>query len=111
MEATKARGGEQDAALQAQAVRQWRRFAAPRETVFEAWSSAEHVRQWFAPEGFTPPRVTVEMRKGGIFEVRMRGPDGTEQWARGRVVEVSRPSWIFRSRMPRVTLSLARTPR
>ena len=27
-------------------------FHAPRETVFRAWSSAEHVKRWFSPETY-----------------------------------------------------------
>ncbi len=63
---------------------------APRELVFNAWSSAEHVRRWFAPTGYTVPNANVEMRVGGAFEVLMRAPDGVEHWARGTVVEVVR---------------------
>ena len=70
-------------------VRVSRTFAAPRETVFRAWSSADHVKRWFCPTGFTVPEARVEMRVGGPFEVCMRGPDGTEHWARGTFAEVS----------------------
>ena len=71
-------------------VRVSRTLHAPREVVFKAWSSAEHVKRWFAPTGFTVPQATVEMRVGGAFEVLMRAPDGVEHWARGTFVEVSR---------------------
>ena len=41
-----------------------RSFAAPRELVFKAWSSAEHMKRWFSPgrlqraagDGRFPPR-------------------------------------------------------
>jgi len=56
--------------------------------VFKAWSSAEHVKRWFAPTGFTVPQATVEMRVGGAFEVLMRAPDGVEHWARGKFIEI-----------------------
>jgi uncharacterized protein YndB with AHSA1/START domain len=64
-------------------------FHAPRETVFRAWSSAEHVKRWFCPETFTIPDVKVDMRVGGAFDVCMRSPAGEEHWVRGRFVEVS----------------------
>jgi len=64
-------------------------FHAPRETVFEAWSSAEHVRRWFSPATYTTPDVKVEMRVGGAFEVCMRSPAGEEHWTRGAFVEVT----------------------
>jgi uncharacterized protein YndB with AHSA1/START domain len=70
-------------------VRISRTLHAPRELVFKAWSSADHVKRWFAPSGFTVPQANVHMRVGGKFEVRMRSPDGVEHWARGAFVEVS----------------------
>jgi uncharacterized protein YndB with AHSA1/START domain len=63
-------------------------FHAPRETVFKAWSSADHVKRWFSPETYTVPDAKVEMRVGGPFEVCMRSPTGEEHWVRGTFVEV-----------------------
>lgn len=63
-------------------------FHAPRRTVFQAWSSAEHVRRWFCPETYSIPEAKVEMQVGGAFEVCMRSPTGEEHWTRGRFVEV-----------------------
>lgn len=71
-----------------QPLRISRVFHAPRETVFRAWSSAEHVRNWFCPETFTVPEARVEMREGGPFEVLMRSPAGEESWIRGTFVEI-----------------------
>lgn len=59
------------------------------ETVFKAWSSADHIKRWFAPETFTVPEARVEMRVGGLFELCMRSPTGEEHWIRGRFVEVA----------------------
>jgi uncharacterized protein YndB with AHSA1/START domain len=64
-------------------------FHARRETVFKAWSSAEHVKHWFCPEPFTVPDARVEMYIGGAFDVCMRSPTGEEHWIRGRFVEVT----------------------
>jgi uncharacterized protein YndB with AHSA1/START domain len=59
------------------------------ETVFRAWSSADHIKRWFAPETFTVPEAMVEMRVGGLFELCMRSPAGEEHWLRGTFVEVT----------------------
>ena len=64
-------------------------FAAPRKTVFDAWSTAEHVKRWFAPAVYTAPDANVAMEVGGAFDVCMRAPDGTEHWTRGSFVEVT----------------------
>jgi len=61
---------------------------ARREIVFRAWSSAEHIKRWFAPEGCTVAEANVEMRVGGRFELSMRSPDGMENWLRGTFVEI-----------------------
>jgi uncharacterized protein YndB with AHSA1/START domain len=61
---------------------------APRETVFKAWSSAEHVKRWFAPETFTVQDAKIEPRVGGPFELGMRSPAGEVHWLRGTFVEI-----------------------
>ena len=66
-----------------------RTFKARRETVFNAWSTAEHVRNWFSPRTYSTPDATVDMRAGGAFDVCMCSPAGERQWVRGTFVEVT----------------------
>src|SRR5882757_4316743 len=66
-----------------------RLFHAPRETVFKAWSSADHVKRWFSPETYTVSDAKVEMHVGGPFEVCMCSPTGEEHWIRGTFMEVT----------------------
>src|SRR5579864_8018513 len=81
---------KQDATLlQPPPIRVSRIFHAPRETVFKAWSSADHVKRWFSPETYSVSDATVEMRVGGPFEICMRSPRGEEHWSRGTFVEVA----------------------
>ena len=68
-----------------------RTFPAPRAAVFEAWSTAEHMKRWFSPEGFTVPEAEVDFRPGGVCAVCMRSPDGQDFWSRGRYLEIARP--------------------
>jgi uncharacterized protein YndB with AHSA1/START domain len=68
-----------------------RTFPASRETVFAAWSRAEHVKRWFSPEGYSVPEADVDFRPGGFFIVCMRLPDGVDHWARGTFLEISPP--------------------
>lgn len=65
-------------------------FAAPRELVFKAWSTAEHVKAWFSPETYSVPDAIVDMRPGGRFDVCMRSPGGQQHWTRGSFAEVTR---------------------
>jgi uncharacterized protein YndB with AHSA1/START domain len=64
-------------------------FHAPRATVFKAWSSAEHIQRWFAPETYTVPEATVRMVVGGPFDLCMRSPAGEAHWIRGTFVEIT----------------------
>jgi len=63
-------------------------FHAPRATVFKAWTSAEHIKNWFSPAMFTTSEAKIEPRVGGAFDVCMRAPDGTNHWSRGQFVEL-----------------------
>ncbi len=65
-----------------------RTLHARRQAVFMAWSSAEHVRRWFAPGKAIVPHARVEMRVGGPFELTMRLPEGVEHRVRGVFVEI-----------------------
>src|SRR5271156_4849416 len=67
-------------------------FAAPREMVFAAWSTAEHLKNWFSPEGCSVPKAEVEFRASGVFAFTMRLPDGEEHEARGHFVEIDAPA-------------------
>jgi uncharacterized protein YndB with AHSA1/START domain len=68
-----------------------RSFSAPREQVFRAWSSAERMKRWFSPAGFTVPEAEIDFRPGGEFAVCMRSPEGQQFWSRGTYIEISAP--------------------
>jgi len=68
-----------------------RAFAAPRELVFQCWTTAERMKRWFSPEGVEVPEAEIDCRPGGAFVICMRLPDGTEHWCRGAFGEVVPP--------------------
>jgi uncharacterized protein YndB with AHSA1/START domain len=68
-----------------------RTFPAPRDLVFKAWSSAEHLRRWFSPEGMSVPEAEIDFRPGGVFDICMRSPGGQDFWSRGSYDEISPP--------------------
>lgn len=63
---------------------------APRQLVWEAWTNPEHLKRWFAPRPYEISEVEMELRPGGIFRIRMTGPDGfdTGHGNAGCVLEV-----------------------
>jgi uncharacterized protein YndB with AHSA1/START domain len=53
-------------------------FDAPKEKVWEAWTSPEMVKKWWGPEGFTAPSIKIDFRVGGKYIFAMQGPKGSE---------------------------------
>jgi uncharacterized protein YndB with AHSA1/START domain len=49
---------------------------APRELVWKAYTDPEHLKQWFAPKPYQITECELDLRPGGIFRIRMTGPDG-----------------------------------
>jgi uncharacterized protein YndB with AHSA1/START domain len=71
-----------------------RRFAAPRELVWKAWTERERLVQWFGPKGFTMSTAKLDFRPGGIFHYAMRAPDGKEMWGKFVYREIVAPEKI-----------------
>ena len=55
-----------------------RTFEAPVEQVWKVMTTPEYIREWWGPEGFTNTIRKMEVKKGGIWEFTMHGPDGTD---------------------------------
>jgi uncharacterized protein YndB with AHSA1/START domain len=69
-------------------------FDVPRALVFEAWSTPQHLSRWWGPAGFSLPFCELDLRRGGAFNLVMRGPDGREYPMDGVIHEVVRPERI-----------------
>jgi len=66
-------------------------FDAPRAMVFEAWTDAKHLAQWWGPKGFTNPVCEMDARIGGKLRMHMRAPDGTIYPMKGEIRELVAP--------------------
>jgi uncharacterized protein YndB with AHSA1/START domain len=55
-----------------------RMLNAPIELVWEVWTNAEHLAQWWGPDGFTNTITKMEVRPEGEWDLVMHGPDGTD---------------------------------
>jgi uncharacterized protein YndB with AHSA1/START domain len=53
-----------------------RTLNAPRDLVWKAWTDPEHLKRWFAPKPYEISEMELDLRPGGIFRLRMVGPDG-----------------------------------
>ena len=68
----------------------------PRELVWAAWTTPEHLKKWFTPAPWTTPEVEVDLRPGGIFRTVMQGPAGESFTGVGcflEIVPVERLVW------------------
>ena len=67
-----------------------RTIDAPVSLVWEAYTNPEHLKQWFAPRPYEISEIDLDLRPGGIFRIRMVGPDGFDTGHRtpGCVLEV-----------------------
>ena len=50
----------------------------PVEMVWEAWTTPEHLRNWFAPKPWSITACAVDLRPGGTLSFTMRSPEGQE---------------------------------
>jgi len=64
---------------------------APAALVFEAWTSGEHLKHWYAPDGFDIPSASADARQGGAYEIVMRSPDGDDFPLNGTYTEFDPP--------------------
>jgi uncharacterized protein YndB with AHSA1/START domain len=69
-----------------------RLFNAPRELVFDAMTTPEHVREWWGRlgEGYSVPVCEIDLRVGGAWKFVNRHPHG-EAIFYGEYREISRP--------------------
>ena len=68
-----------------------RAFDAPRERVWNAWTEAERLKQWWGPKGFTVRHCTVDLRPGGVMQYCLRSPDGADMWGKFVYREIVKP--------------------
>ena len=71
-----------------------RTFDVPRELVFQAWSDASHLEQWYAPPGCSIHFRKLDFRVGGSFHSCIRIPNGHECWCTGEYLEIVAPERI-----------------
>jgi len=69
-------------------------FDAPMALTFRAWSSCEHVSQWWGPTGWTLPVCDMDFRVGGTWFYGMRSPDGDDAYGLATYVRIVEPSLI-----------------
>ena len=72
-----------------------RYFDVPVDLAFEAWSSQEHLEQWWGPDGFTVTTKSLNFSNGGIWDFIMHGPDGRDYVNKIQFIEIKKPHSIY----------------
>jgi uncharacterized protein YndB with AHSA1/START domain len=73
-------------------------FDAPRDLVFEAHSSCDHMTNWWGPRRYEVSECEIDFRPGGTWRMVQRGAGGDEHEFRGEFREIVRPErivWTF----------------
>ena len=72
-----------------------RSVQAPPQRVFEAMTDPNQVAEWWGPEGFSRPEVTLNVGVGGAYRIAMQPPEGELFHLVGEYVDVSPPSFSW----------------
>jgi uncharacterized protein YndB with AHSA1/START domain len=67
---------------------------APRDLVFDAFSSPAHLAEWWGPKGFTLTTHEMIFAPGGVWRFVMHGPDGRDYNSKIVFREIARPERI-----------------
>jgi uncharacterized protein YndB with AHSA1/START domain len=74
-------------------------FDAPRDLVFEAHTSCEHMRNWWGPRKYEIAECEIDFRPGGTWRILHRGDEpGQDHPFYGEYREIERPErivWTF----------------
>jgi uncharacterized protein YndB with AHSA1/START domain len=68
-----------------------RTFEAPREVVWEAWTTCEHVPAWSGPAGWELASCEMDVRPGGTYRFVFKGPGDLDVPSAGAYLEVVEP--------------------
>lgn len=75
-----------------------RRFAAPRELVYQCWTDPQHLKQWQGvPEGMELVQQAQDLRPGGSYRLTMRSPEGHEHHLGGEYRELVPPARLVQT--------------
>jgi uncharacterized protein YndB with AHSA1/START domain len=74
-----------------------RMLNAPRELVFRAMTSCEHIKHWLGPRSLTMTSCEMDCRPGGSYRYTHRDPNGAEYAFRGEIREVTPPERVVQT--------------
>ncbi len=81
-------------------------FHVPIEEVFEAWTEAEVLADWFGPVGFSVTTAEIDLQVGGKYLIVLQSPEGEVIQHFGEYVEITPPTklvftWVLQNQICR----------
>jgi uncharacterized protein YndB with AHSA1/START domain len=89
-----------------------RRFAAPVDRLFRAWTSPAELACWWCPPGWVPAGLQIDLRIGGKFRFGMeRTGTADVVYSHGRFIDVCAPrrlvyTWNWENAFPEMPETL-----
>ncbi len=71
-----------------------RDFAVSRERLWETFTQAEHMKQWWGHAGSTVIASEMDFRPGGSYLYGLRNEDGSEMWGKCDYLEIEKPEFV-----------------
>ena len=65
-----------------------REFNANIELVWQAWTTAELLDQWWGPKPWRAETQTMDFREGGFWHYAMVSPEGEKHWAKATYISI-----------------------
>ncbi|MFJ8236829.1 SRPBCC domain-containing protein [Ureibacillus sp. NPDC094379] len=72
-------------------------FNAPRELVFKALTSSEHLINWWGPKGWTFEIFRSDFHPGGVFHYSQKPAHGSAMWVKFVYSDIKEPEKIIYS--------------
>jgi uncharacterized protein YndB with AHSA1/START domain len=75
-------------------------FTAPRQAVWDAWTTPEQFKQWYMPAPYSVASCEFDLRPGGQLRVDTQSPDGTIMPMTGEFKTIDPPSTLVITNAP-----------
>jgi uncharacterized protein YndB with AHSA1/START domain len=72
-------------------IRVVREFKAPQQKVWDAWTKAELLDQWWGPKPWNTRTKSMDFKAGGHWLYAMVGPEGETHWSAVNFTTVDAP--------------------
>lgn len=86
-----------------------RLFNAPIKLLYSAWSTPEHLKNWWGPKGFTNTFNEFDFREGGKWSFIMHGPEGGNYSNECEFIKIEEPSLIAWKRISKPLFQVVAT--